>query len=126
MATCEVRLTVAVRIHGTETVLVLRLGFQEVLLGLLHDPALHLLGADTPVFVGINSGERKTLNTVEKPNGYGRNGSNSTYKKTLGSKRRFALLFKNKHGGYLVLLFAVINFITTAETRIQYFVPICS
>lgn len=66
-AAWEVRLTVTVWIHGTETVLVLRLGFLEVLLGLLHDPVLHLLGADTPVFVGIDSEEeKKTLSPSRK------------------------------------------------------------
>lgn len=73
-AAWEVRLTVTVWIHGTETVLVLRLGFLEVLLGLLHDPVLHLLGADTPVFVGIDSEEeKKNTVTIKKNSSYGRN-----------------------------------------------------
>ena len=48
-------LTVLVRVDGTETVLVLHHGLLEVLLRLLHNPALHLLGADASVLVEINS-----------------------------------------------------------------------
>lgn len=51
----SVSLTVAIGVHCPEAVLVLHHGLLEVLLRLLHDPALHLFGADTPVLVEIHS-----------------------------------------------------------------------
>lgn len=51
-------LTVAIWVNGTEAVLVLDHGLLEVLVGLLHNPALHLLGANTLVLVEIHSEDR--------------------------------------------------------------------
>lgn len=50
-------LTVAVGVHGPEMHLVFLHGLLEVLLSLLHDPALHLLGADFFVAVDVDPGQ---------------------------------------------------------------------
>lgn len=48
-------LTVAVGVNGVEAVLVFLCGLLEMLLRLLHDPPLHLLGADAAVLVEVHS-----------------------------------------------------------------------
>ena len=53
-------LTVSIWVDSTEAQLVLPHGLLEVLLCLLHDPALHLLGADTVVFVKVHPGGQRS------------------------------------------------------------------